>query len=98
MGVLRAKLTFDDGLAERPIDRIVAFSTEKTKGMQMLERIEDRFGISQQDRESFFQDKLKEFKAMPIAEETKEVSSIVNKLTRDERGNLASPFRSKKRI
>ncbi len=91
LGVLRAKLTFDDGRAENPIDRIIGFNTEKKKGLQMLERIEDRFNISQKDRDKFFQDKMEELRAIPG-----EVSEQFNSWTRDERGNIVSPFRSKK--
>jgi len=101
---LRAKLTFDDGYAENPIDKIIANVGEKNKGIMMLERIENRFNISDKDRREAIERTLAEmdsrekvaFTPTIIPEEIKKRQKEPPKWTRDERGNIVSPFKSRK--
>jgi len=102
---LRAKLTFDDGFAENPIDKIIANTTEKNKGIMMLERIENRFNISDKDRREAIERTLVEmdnreevtFTPTVITEEIKKRQlKEPPQWTRDEKGNIVSPFKSRK--
>lgn len=95
---LRAKLSLDDGFAERPIYSIKGRTTEKDKGISMLELIEDQFNISKEDREKAFRKKMNDFNdlAMQPTEYPKGFEPEKIKFTRDSKGNLASPFRTKK--
>jgi len=102
---IRARLTFDEGFAESPIDRIIASITEKDKGIMMLERIENRFNISEKDRREAIERTLAEMNAREevamtptiIPEEMKKRQvREPPKWTRDEKGNIISPFKSKK--
>lgn len=92
---LRAKLSFDEGFAENPIYTIKAFTNEKDKGIYMLKLIEDNFLISFADR--ILHDKI----------EMKSIENETNKFkesddgksvtwTRNEKGNIISPFSKKK--
>lgn len=89
---MRVKLVIDEGFAERPIYKIKAFSTEKDKGIMMLEIIEDTFKISNKDKDDYFKKKLSELNADAMT------PTIVNgieqvKWTRDAKGNIISPFK-----
>lgn len=99
-GSMRARLSFDEGFRENPIYNIKANITEKDKGLKMLELVEQNFNISKKDREEFFQNKLKEFTAdaMLPTKMPKEISKNQIKFTRDEKGNIVSPFRSNRKI
>lgn len=92
---LRAKLSFDEGFAERPIYVIKGFTSEKDKGVDMIHLIKQNFNIS----DEFIRRKLMQLnsEAMRV---TKYPSGLTPppKLTRDEKGNLVSPFRSKKKL
>jgi len=76
---LRAKLTFDDGYAENPIYLIKAITTEKDKGLDMVDLIRNNFNLTLEEIRKNFLKKLEE--------ERKKI------WTRDERGNITSPFR-----
>ena len=78
--VFKVKLSFHDGYAEYPIYSIKALTTEKDKGMNMLELIEQQFGITKEDRKVAF--------IVRVREEE-------NIWTRDEKGNIISPFSKK---
>ncbi|KKN20300.1 hypothetical protein LCGC14_0937120 [marine sediment metagenome] len=81
------------------IDRIKAKTTEKEKGIMMLDKIENQFNISQMDREAFR--KVMKEREKEDFEEMKEQARERRKgdpFTRDEKGNIVSPFRSKEKI
>lgn len=98
-GFIGAKLTFFD-LREREniLNRINAKTTEKDKGLLMVELIENRFGITKEDKERAFKDKMEEFRAESFKPTIvpKQMKKDQINWTRDERGNLASPFRTKR--
>lgn len=97
---MRAKLSFDEGYAEKPHYSIKAFTTEKDKGMNMMELIEDNFSISEEDRKAWFQKKLAEFNAdaMTPTVMPKSLADKQVKFTRDDKGKIVSPFRSDKKL
>ncbi|HEC39517.1 MAG TPA: hypothetical protein ENI29_14855 [bacterium] len=83
-GVLTAKLTFFDwGWADNIIYRIKGKVNEKSKGLDMISKIKEFFGI--QDNEIIKHDRK-------VRDE--EIARI--KWTRDEEGNIISPFRTKR--
>ena len=83
-GVLTAKLTFFDwGWADNIIYTQKARVNEKVKGMQMISKIKHFFGITNND--------IKEDEERTIKYEIEKIE-----WTRDEKGNIISPFRSKK--
>ena len=82
INLLRAKLSFDDGFAEHPIYVIKATTNEKKKGLYMLELIENNFNITIEDKRNEFIKKVREQDKI--------------KWTRDEKGNIISPFNIKK--
>ena len=90
---LRVKLSFDDGFAENPLYSIKAFTNEKFKGISMIELIEDNFKITKEDRDLAYKKKMEEWQ-----EDFENTGKQKNKFTRDEKGNFASPFRSKKKL
>ena len=94
LGDMRAKLSFDEGFAENPIYSIKAKVSEKDKGVSMIHLIKQNFGIS----EEFFKRKMNEMHiaAMNPTEYPKFTTPV--KWTRDEKGNIISPFRSKRKI
>jgi hypothetical protein len=94
---LRAKLSFDDGFAESPIYSIKGMTTEKNKGINMLELIEDHFKISKEDRKKAFVAKMSEINALAIqpTEQPKGFKHKKIEWTRDEKGEIISPFKSK---
>ncbi len=92
---MRAKLTFDDGYAERPIYSIKAMTTERQKGFDMIELIKNNFNI---DNKNIEQATLKN--EDEIMSEVEDMKKQMNDtiFTRDEKGNIVSPFRSKKKL
>lgn len=93
---LRCRLSFDEGYAERPLYSIKAFTNEKEKGINMIDLIQDNFDINSMDIKEFHEDKFNllnnDFKNL------KNIPRTLNKslkLTRDEQGNLMSPFGNK---
>ena len=97
---LRAKLSFDEGFAERPIYVIKANTQEKQKGINMLELIETNFNINKEDRLDATKKKLEELniEAMTPTLVSKEVEKNQARFTRDEKGNIVSPFKSEKKL
>lgn len=91
---LRARLSFDEGYAERPIYSIKSTTTEKHKGLAMIKLIFDNFNLTIDNYLKY------------IEEETESLIEEVNgmskeerpRLHRDEWGNLSSPFASKKKL
>jgi len=75
-------------------DRIKAKTTEKDKGISMIQKIYDYFGIS----EEFCRKRMRELneEAMQPTEIPKEMKKKQDKFTRDEKGNIVSPFGVKK--
>jgi len=93
---LRARLSFDDGYAERPLYSIRAFTNEKNKGMNMIELIQDNFNINSLDVKEFQQEKFNELtNDFEVLEKDIIRKKEPLKLTRDEKGNLMSPFGNK---
>ncbi|KKL24349.1 hypothetical protein LCGC14_2416210 [marine sediment metagenome] len=84
---LTAKLTiFDWGWAENVIYKIKARQHEKSKGVMMLEKIKEVFGINSFDVDEYNKEEL----------ELQEKIHEKVKWTRNERGQISSPFRKKK--
>jgi len=98
---LRAKLSFDEGYAENPIYSIKAFTNEKNRGIDMIELIKNNFHINKEDINLAFKKKMEEwqedFQKPTIY--SKEVEKTLKKIewTRDEKGNIISPFSIKKK-
>ena len=79
-----AKLIFYDwGWAENIIYRIRGKVSEKNKGLEMINKIKEFFGIHNKD--------IEEHESKVIDDEIKKIN-----WTRDEEGKIISPFRSKK--
>lgn len=99
-GRLRVKLIFDDGFAERPIYSIKAFTNEKNKGIFMVELIGANFNLSSKDLAESLERKLAEWDedSMEPTKFSKGWEKEQVKFTRDEKGNIVSPFRSKKKL
>ncbi len=93
-GRLRARLSFDDGFAERPIYSIKAFTNEKGKGVSMIELIQDNFDITSLDIKNYQQMKFNELTSdfQELEKKTKRKSI---QWLRDEKGNIISPFGNK---
>jgi len=88
--IMRAKLSFDEGFAERPIYTIKGFVTEKEKGVNMIELIRDNFGICDEDMRKVIRERLEEYNKnffTPIEKMRKSVAKPVE-WKRDERGNI----------
>lgn len=84
-----AKLIFYDwGWRENIIYRLSARCNEKGKGLMMINAIKNYFGISDSDE--------RKDEEIRIRREVRAIRPI--KFTRDEKGNLASPFRTKKKL
>ena len=87
-GVLTAKLTFFDwGWADNVIYTQKARVNEKEKGIQMISKIKHFFGIANKD--------IKESEEITIKYEVEKIRKD-DPWTRDEKGNIASPFRTKR--
>lgn len=80
---LTAKLSIHDwGWGDKVIYRLTGKTTEKMKGLQMLEQIKLRFGINNFDEKDYDRSKITDVK--------KEMKRI--DWARDDRGNIVSPF------
>jgi phage repressor protein C with HTH and peptisase S24 domain len=97
---LRARLSFDEGFAEKPVYTVKAFTTEKDKGIRMIELIRDNFNINKFEMNKLFRQRMEKLNEDAMTPTTYKAFSKTKpiKWTRDERGNLASPFRSKKKL
>lgn len=75
-------------------DRMKAKTTEKDKGVLMIEKIQHYFGISME----YCRQRLHELnmEAMKPTEVPKEIKQRKIKFTRDSRGEIISPFRTEK--
>ena len=82
---MRCKLSIDEGYSEDPIYRIISKVTEKEKGLSMMDLIQKIFNISEWERTQYIKKVLEEFRD----------KNKIN-FTRDERGNICSPFRTNK--
>ncbi|KKN59069.1 hypothetical protein LCGC14_0546240 [marine sediment metagenome] len=83
-GFLTAKLTFFDwGWADNVIYRVIGKTNEKDKGLLMIDKIKQFFGIRNNDIED---------------SETKRIKDEIKRInwTRDEKGQIISPFDKKK--
>lgn len=93
---LRAKLSFDEGYAENPVYSIKGFTTEKEKGIDMIELIKNNFHINGEDEKLAFKKKMEEWQQdlNKPDDHTKEAEKNLTKVkwTKDERGNIISPF------
>lgn len=86
---LTAKLTiFDWGWPDKIIFGLKGKQNEKGKGMLMIDRLKDLFGISNSD--------ITTHEEESIQKEVKKMEKI--KWTRDDKGNIISPYRSKKEL
>ena len=94
-GKLRARLIFDDGFAETPVYSIKGMVTEKFKGLNMIKLIKNLFNITNKEiikdddkaRDDFNSD------LNGLREHKRKVE-----FTRDETGQIVSPFRSKRKL
>ena len=92
-----AQLTFHGWFGDL-IDRIKAKTTEKEKGMMMLEKIENQFGISESDK-VIFRKEMQEREEREWEEMERQAEVMKDKpFKRDEHGNIISPFASKKKL
>lgn len=83
-GFLTAKLTFFDwGWADNIIYKQKARVNEKDKGIQMISKIKEFFGITDKD--------IKENEVITIKRELTRIN-----WTRDQEGKIVSPFRTKR--
>lgn len=91
-----SQLTFHDWFGNL-IDRVRSKTTEKGKGLLMMDLIEKRFSISDFDKEEWRKEmKIKE--AQDFEEMKKQTAERKSQdpFTRDEHGNIISPFKSEK--
>ena len=94
--VKRARFSIDEGFAEKPIYSVKAFTTEKDKGIDMVNLIKDNFDITSEDIDYAFKRKMEDWQNDITPDEvTIKKSSATIKWTRDERGNIVSPFSKK---
>jgi len=84
---LRAKLSFDEGYAENPIYSLKAFTNEKDRGIDMIELIKNQFQINNEDIDLAFRNKMEEWE-----EDFQKPTNRLIEWTRDEKGNIISPF------
>ena len=106
LSYLRARLTLDDGFAENPVYKIVGNTTEKKKGIMMLTLIENSFNISEKDRKEAIKKTLEDLDhrekvaftptIIPGEIKKRQKKELIT-WTRDEKGNIVSPFRSRKK-
>ncbi len=95
---LRARLSFDEGLVERPIYSIKAETTEKRKGLAMVQLIFNNFNLTLDNYIQYIEEEQRKLIEEINGMERKPFSPpTIPKLHRDEKGNLASPFRTKKK-
>ena len=80
------------------IDRIKAKTTEKDKGMMMLEKIENQFSISESDR-IIFRKEMQAREEREWEEMERQAKAMKDKpFKRDEYGNIISPFALKRKL
>ena len=92
---LRARLSFDDGYTEKPLYSIKAFTNEKGRGISMIELIQDNFNINSLDIKEFQQEKFNQLtEDFEVLEKNIKAREPI-KWTRDERGEIMSPFGNK---
>ncbi len=99
-----ARLDFHDHFGNL-FDRTRAKVSEKEKGVMMVDKIKNRFGISELDEQRFRQKMMdwqedamtpnEEPEGESIEEKEKERDRRIVKWTRDERGGIISPFDKK---
>lgn len=87
---LRVKLSFDEGFAERPIYVIKGRTTEKQKGINMIDLIKQNFNISELDVKKQLEEYNKD--AMIPTEYHGAYMTKKIKWTTDSEGNKISPF------
>ena len=93
-----AQLTFHGWFGDL-MDRIKAKTTEKEKGIMMLDKIENQFDISNLDREDFRKEmKEREEKEFDEMKEQAKHRKDNDAFTRDSAGRIISPFQSKKKL
>lgn len=94
---LKANLSFNDGYAERPLYSIKATTSEKEKGLDMIDLIMDNFNIITKEIELH-----RRIVRAQILEEmnylNRKILSPPIKLNRDESGNLVSPFATNRKL
>ncbi len=92
-GYQTAKLTFFDwGWRDNVTYSAKAKPNEKQKGLAMLEKLKDFFGVNKYDEEEFREKMIQlQRDAFTPSEEPKKKETI--KWTRDARGQIRSPFK-----
>ena len=95
-GYAIAKLTFFDwGWRDNIIYNAKATQNEKDKGLAMLEKLKDFFGVNKIDEEEFKKKMIEMQKEAFTATEYPKGREPV-KWTRDKKGKIVSPFDKKK--
>ena len=96
-GFVTAKLTFFDwGWRDKINYNAIAKSHEKEKGFMMVERLRNLFGISRVDEETF-RKKMVELERDAFTPNKYPKNNGLPKWTRDQKGNIISPFSKKAR-
>lgn len=75
------------------IHRIKGKTTEKEKGVAMVDKIEDLFNLSREDKD-YIRGKIREKDIESMKPTKYPKGTEPTKWTRDERGNIVSPFRN----
>ena len=94
-GVMRAKLTFDEGFAENPIYKVKAMTTEKDKGILMIDLIQQNFNISIEEFKKGLIRLNGDAMRPTIIPQEIEIKQTRIKWTRNDKGNIISPFKSR---
>ncbi len=92
---LNVRLSFNEGYAELPIYSIKASTSEKEKGFDMIHLICDNFNINIRQYDSYLEEKNKKLMKEVNGFENKPFTEKVH-WTKDEQGNIISPFKTKK--
>ena len=95
--LMRAKLVFDEGFAEKPVYRIKAFVSEKRKGLDMMDLIQKNFSITDSEWRNRYRENMKDVLADPNFFNKDSMDRKV-RWTRDDKGNITSPFRSNRKL
>jgi len=85
---MRARLSFDEGFAEKPIYTIKALVNEKLKGIRMIDLIKQNFNISDMEHKNNFKKEVERLNG------DKEERQKKDAFTRDKDGRIISPFAS----
>lgn len=80
-GVVAKLTSYDPNKRENPHYKVEAMSSEKNKGLMMIQYLKGLFGVNEKDEEKHIQNEMNEQKKI--------------KWTRDERGNIISPWSKK---